>query len=155
MPDPASLSLGQLVEAALERLQSRPFPNQPGLPLPYVAWEFPQAFLADSPRRLVEVIDVTYHDPQQEGAPAISPEALQLQHEALFEAVIQAATQRLGTAPQRDPDPRQFDEDVFGFDHQAIACWPQDQTLLLAHHAVQFGDGDLQVSVCLCKVPRP
>jgi hypothetical protein len=101
------------------------------------------------------VIDAEYFDPEQASTDDEDPDiTLQLEYEALFKAVVDRVAAHYGQAPITDVDYKLFDAELLNFDIVKMAYWNREDRLVVVHYAVQFGDGDLQLSVVLCAVPN-
>ena len=145
------------VVAILERLLAAPFPDAPEPPHPHYAWDFYCEFLVSNPRRLVQIVDADYEDPQH-AEPGEEPDAIdvELRYRDLFAQTVAAMEAKFGHALKPDLDQiawSRFDETFFNFDMHDLACWPVNGRLAIVHFAFQFGDDDFQTSVVVCAVP--
>lgn len=157
----------------LAELLATPFPPQPAAPDDTYAWEFYQAFLADAPRRLVRIVGADYHDPERaEPGDEETLDDYEKNYRGYFERAVAATQARWGEAQRlQKPGYRvladtwgrgerlraagvPFDDDLFQFDACEIAFWVKDDRVALVHYAAHSGDGDFQVSVCACVVPK-
>jgi hypothetical protein len=161
--------------ALLVDLLARPFPAEPDPPHPHYTFDAYCEFLVNAPRRLISIVDAGYYDPlQYEPGEEPDPIDLELQYEHLFAEAITAVARHWGEATflgssllfsrltnvaPGDPDGADyalFDETVFNFDVAQVAFWRSpsghEGRIAFIHFAVQYGDGDIQLSVCACVV---
>ena len=137
----------------LARLLSAPFPATLEAPVVMCSFDAFEELLAPSTRRLVQVIDNGYHDPQQAEA---DPVAIELDYRRRFAEAVASAEEHFGTAlrPGSDAAPwSRFDAEFFNFDQHDLACWPVGNRLAIIHFGWQFGDDDFETALSAHIVP--
>lgn len=166
----------QQAPQTLKDLLAKPFPLQHDPPNDTYAWGDYCAFLANSPRRLIEIISADYHDTDEDEA---SPDETWQDYRSSYNRILEEAVsavaavfgpgqrlhkpsltqlksdwgrgKKLGS--QTGTDHLHFDDDLFEFDEAEIVYWQLEGRVALIHSAHAWGDGDFQMSVCACVVP--
>lgn len=149
-PEP-DLAVGRVLDA----LRAKAFPPST-VPHPayYGAFDVCKEFVADTPTRLVVILDDRYFDPAQEDSAdaSLSPYAVEADFEKRFGSAVAAAEAHLGRPGTRDTGAA-FDPDFHSFDSSELVYWIDGDRALLIHCARQYGDGDMQLLLCACAVP--
>jgi hypothetical protein len=139
----------------LAELLTKDFPDEADPPNDNYAFSDYQAFLANSPRRLISIICADYGDFDASGEDYYELfDREQASYEKIFADSIAAATAHFGQASYiANHTDGLFDDELFNFDHVKIAYWKQGDRHAVIHLADQTGDGELQFSVSALVVP--